>query len=102
MKYRITESRLRSIIREAVEDAMSDFDEPYDYEGLDDERKDFENFLSWRNKDEVDANDRVMTMDVADFDDDDQRRFDSVMNDMADTRPNARRHWDWGYRSGLR
>lgn len=102
---RLRGSDLRRVISENVKRVLREFDEPYDWEGLDDDRKDFENFLSWRNKEEVDANDRVMSgdLDGTFIPPEDYERANEFFRDqeMAKERPDAKRHWDWGYKSAL-
>ena len=75
---KLTESELRRMIAESVKRVLKET-EDYDWDGLDQERKDWENLMSWRNKEEVDANDRVITNDLDGryMSDEDQKRFDN-------------------------
>ena len=101
---RLTESELRHMIAESVRRVLREQDE-YDWDNLDQDRKDFENHLSWRNKEEVDANDRAISKGSSPksvgMSDDEYKRWDKYFEREKDTRPNAKMHWDWGYKSGI-
>ena len=99
---KLRESELRRMIVESVKRVLKET-EDYDWDGLDQERKDWENLMSWRNKEEVDANDRVITNDLDGryMSDEDQKRFDNFYDNYYNAKPNAKRHWDFGYKSGV-
>lgn len=82
------------MIKEAIES--------YNWENLMNDpqvQKDFENFLSWRNKEARDKQDRLATMATQDMTDDDWRDFD-YYDQLAQSglnKTDAKPSWDYGY-----
>jgi hypothetical protein len=103
---RLTESDLHNIIENTVRRVLKESEEPYDWDNLDDERKDFENFTSWRNKDEIDKLDRAMTKPKYARTPEDNEAISRCLIDKEcfpnGNTDNAKRSWDWGYKSGIR
>lgn len=112
-RIRLTESDLRNLISESVRRILKE-NEDYDWENVDwgsanyepdEDMKDFQNHMSWRNKEEVDANDRVMSgdLDGTFIPPEDYERANEFFRDqeVSKERPDAKRHWDWGYKSAL-
>lgn len=114
-RIKLTESDLRNLISKSVNRILKENDEDeYDWENVDwgsadyepdEHTKDFQNHMSWRNKEEVDANDRVMSgdLDGTFIPPEDYERANEFFRDQeaSKERPDAKRHWDWGYKSAL-
>lgn len=86
--------------KEGVGKILKEEHEPYNWEGLDDDRKEFEKHLLWRNKEEVDANDRVITNPLSYMNKQDCDRVRRMIQANRTSKPGAKMSWDWGYKSG--
>lgn len=97
---RLSESELHRVIKESVRKILKEDSEPYKWEGLDDDRKEFEKHLSWRNKEEVDANDKAITNPLSYMNKQDSDRIGQMIQANRTSKPGAKMSWDWGYKSG--